>query len=38
MLRAYRLAVVVPAVLFLLNALFMFVAAGPCLPGDTGCP
>jgi hypothetical protein len=38
MFRAYRLVVLVPAIVFLLNAMFMFVAAGPCTPGDYGCP
>lgn len=38
MSRLYRFALLVPAVLLVLNALSMFVAAGPCIPGDWGCP
>ncbi len=38
MLRAYRFALLVPAVLVLLNAMWAFVAAGPCTPGEFGCP
>ena len=36
--RAYRFALLVPAILFLLNAMFIYVAAGPCTPGPFGCP
>lgn len=35
--RTYRLVIVVPAVLALLNALAILVAGGPCLPSDIGC-
>ncbi len=38
MSRTYRFALLVPAILVVLNALSMFVAAGPCIPGDIGCP
>jgi hypothetical protein len=38
MSRSYRLALLVPAILLVLNALFMYVAGGPCLPPDIGCP
>lgn len=36
--RFYRLALAIPAILVALNALSMFVAAGPCIPGEIGCP
>lgn len=36
--RYYRLVLVIPAILVVLNALSMFVAAGPCIPGEIGCP
>lgn len=38
MSRFYRMTLLVPAVLLVLNALSMFVAAGPCMPGEFGCP
>lgn len=38
MSRTYRVALLIPAILVVLNGLFMFVAAGPCIPGDYGCP
>lgn len=38
MARVYRLVLLVPAVLVLLNAMALIVAAGPCNPGPYGCP
>lgn len=38
MLRYYRFALLVPAILLILNALALIVAAGPCNPGPFGCP
>lgn len=38
MFRAYRVLVVVPAVIAMLNLVLAIVAvAGPCMPGDFGC-
>jgi hypothetical protein len=38
MSRRYLVALLVPAILLTLNALSILVAAGPCTPGDVGCP
>lgn len=38
MSRAYRLAVLVPAVVLVLNALALLAVGSPCMPGDYGCP
>jgi len=38
MSRAYRLALLVPAILLVMNALSIVVIGSPCAPGDHGCP
>lgn len=38
MSRAYRTALLVPAVLVVLNALSIIAFGGPCIPGEMGCP
>ena len=37
MSRTYRLVLLVPAILVVLNALALLAAGGPCMPGDAGC-
>lgn len=36
MFRAYRVLVLVPAILALLNLVAIWAAGGPCLPSDGG--
>ncbi len=38
MSRAYRVTLLVPAIVLVLNALALVVAGSPCIPGDWGCP
>ncbi len=37
MSRTYRFALLVPAIVLVLNALALVVVGSPCLPGDFGC-
>jgi hypothetical protein len=37
MSRAYRITLLVPAILVVLNALSVVVFGSPCLPGELGC-
>ena len=38
MSRTYRIALLVPAIVLVLNAFALLAVGSPCIPGDWGCP